>query len=141
MTVPGHDYIGLGVGAMVFDARGRVFMTRRGPAARNERGSWEFPGGMVAFGETLHDAVRREFVEEYGMRVEPYRLLDLFDHILPDEGQHWISATYLAAHVAGTPAIREPDKCTEIGWFELDGLPGPVSLISARNLERYLGEP
>ena len=67
---PGHDFIGVGVGAMVFDDEGRVFLAKRGAKARNEAGLWEFPGGMVDFGERLADAVVREFDEEYGMAVE-----------------------------------------------------------------------
>lgn len=53
---PGKDYIGVGVGGMVFNAAGEVFLSQRGPKATNERGAWEFPGGRVEFGETLSDA-------------------------------------------------------------------------------------
>ena len=63
---PGRDYIGLGVGAVVYDARNRLFLARRGLAVRNEAAMWEFPGGMVAYGELLDDAIRREFVEGLG---------------------------------------------------------------------------
>ena len=40
----GYDYIGVGVGAIVFNEAGEVFLARRGPRASNERGTWEFPG-------------------------------------------------------------------------------------------------
>ena len=66
----GHDYIGVGVGAMVFNQEGNVFLARRGPQASNEQGTWEFPGCKVSFGETLADAIVREFEEEYGMTIE-----------------------------------------------------------------------
>ena len=62
----GVDTIGVGVGALIVDPQGRIFMARRGPQARNERGLWEFPGGKVEFGERLADALRREIREEYG---------------------------------------------------------------------------
>lgn len=137
MTTPGRDYIGIGVGAMVFDDDGRVFLAQRGPRARNEVGAWEFPGGQVDFGEPLTDAIRREFREEYGMEIEPGKLLGLFDHILEAEHQHWISATYLARHRSGTPTIREPAKCTAIGWFPLSDLPEPLSQITTSNLTTY----
>jgi 8-oxo-dGTP diphosphatase len=134
---PGHDYIGVGVGAMVFDADGRVFLAKRGPAARNERGLWEFPGGMVDFGETMAAAVVREFAEEYGMTVEVTGLLGISDHILPAEGQHWISPSFSARHVGGTPEIKEPSKCTGIGWFRLDDLPGELTVASRDTLASY----
>jgi mutator protein MutT len=136
--IPGQDYIGIGVGALVFDHDGRVFLARRGPKARNQVGAWEFPGGTVHFGERLQDAVRREFKEEYGMQIQVTALLGVFDDILPSEGQHWVSPTYVARHVSGRPTIQEPQKCTKIDWFQLDALPHPLSQITQQNLAAYL---
>jgi 8-oxo-dGTP diphosphatase len=137
MGVPGHDFIGVGVGAVVSDGAGRLFLARRGPAARNEVGSWEFPGGAVGFGELMEDAVVREFAEEYGMRIELTGLLGAFDHLLPEEGQHWVSVTYLAVHAGGEPQIIEEEKCSAIGWFRLDELPAPLSKITVANVAAY----
>lgn len=133
---PGKDYIGIGVGAIVSDTKSRLFLARRGPTARNESDTWEFPGGSVAYGELLEDAVRREFVEEYGMVIEITCQLGAFDHILLDDRQHWISITYLARHTGGAPSVREPGKCSEIGWFSFDALPTPLSSITCANLRR-----
>ncbi len=127
---PGRDYIGIGVGAVVFNANGEVFLSLRGPDATNEAGTWEFPGGKVDFGETLETAIVREFFEEYGMVIELTELLTVANHILPDEGQHWVSPTYLARHVSGQPVILEPEKCAGIGWFRLDELPEPLSDVT-----------
>ncbi|MFF4738758.1 NUDIX domain-containing protein [Streptomyces sp. NPDC001262] len=138
---PGRDFIGVGVGAMVFDDAGRVFMAQRGEQAKNEVGAWEFPGGTVNFGERLKDAVCRELYEEYGIQVTVTGALGAFDHILPREDQHWVSATYVARLVSGTPRIREPAKCSQIGWFCLDDLPEPVSEISRSNLGAYRANP
>jgi len=59
----GIDFIGVGVGAVIVDDAGRLFLARRGPLAKNERELWEFPGGAVEFGERLADALRREIRE------------------------------------------------------------------------------
>ncbi|HWT80256.1 MAG TPA: NUDIX domain-containing protein [Candidatus Methylomirabilis sp.] len=134
----GIDYIGVGVGALIVDSEGRVFLARRGPESRNERGFWEFPGGSVEFGETLVDALQREIREEYGVEIAVGELLDVVDHILPEEGQHWVSPTYLCAIVAGEPVIREPSKCTQIGWFRPDETPSDLTRITRTNLEHYL---
>src|SRR4051794_14016674 len=103
----GQDYIGVGVGAMVFNDQEQVFLAQRGPMASNERGCWEFPGGRVEFGEKLADAIAREFIEEYDMTIEVLELLCVTDHILPTENQHWVSPTFLARYVTGTPQILE----------------------------------
>jgi len=134
----GIDYIGVGVGAVIVDDRGRLFLARRGPEAKNERGLWEFPGGSVEFGERLADALKREIVEEFGVEIAVGELLDVVDHILPEEGQHWVSATFICRLTSSTPTIREPGKCTEIGWFALDAVPeDELTQVSRENLRHY----
>jgi len=131
------DTIGVGVGAVIVDEQGRLFLARRGPQAKNERGLWEFPGGSVEFGETLAQALRREMREEYGVEIAVGDLLDVVDHILPDEGQHWVSPTYVCTIVSGQPTIREAGKCTEIGWFAPDAVPGELTQVTRVNLAHY----
>ena len=133
----GRDYIGVGVGAIIVDERGRLFLAQRGPEAKNERGYWEFPGGTVEFGETMSQALRREILEEYGLAIEVGALLDVVDHILPAEGQHWVSPSFICRPVSGEPHIHEPAKCSQIGWFALEEVPGHLSLVSRCNLDHY----
>ena len=134
----GVDYIGVGVGALIVDEQGRLFLARRGPKAKNERGLWEFPGGSVEFGETLAAALQREMDEEFGIQIAVGKLLDVVDHILPEEGQHWVSPTFLCRITAGQPVIREPGKCAEIGWFAPHAVPSDLTLITRQNLAHYL---
>ncbi len=132
----GIDHIGVGVGAIIFDSEGRVFLAKRGPEARNERNRWEFPGGGVEFGETLKHAIVREIAEEYGFEIEVRELLDVIDHIIPDEGQHWVSTTFICGVKSGVPRIKEPHKCDEIGWFRLDTIPvSQLTIASKKSLE------
>jgi mutator protein MutT len=134
----GVDYIGVGVGAIIVDDRGRLFAALRGPQAKNERGKWEFPGGSVEFGETLADALKREMMEEYGVTIAVDRLLDVVDHIIPAENQHWVSPSYLCHIIAGTPVIREPGKCLEIRWFTPEEMPANLTSASRHSLQDYL---
>ncbi|MBW4437720.1 MAG: NUDIX domain-containing protein [Pleurocapsa minor GSE-CHR-MK-17-07R] len=133
----GVDYIGVGVGAIIVREDGCVFMAQRGPKARNERGLWEFPGGSVEFGETLRDALVREMREEFGVTIEVGALLTVTDHILPEEGQHWVSPSYVCRIVEGAPVILEPEKCAAIGWFSLDAMPAAITQVSRHDLGLY----
>jgi mutator protein MutT len=137
----GVDYIGVGVGAILVDENGRLFLSKRGEQARNETGLWEFPGGAVEFGETLADALKREMREEYGIEIEVGELLDVVDHILPAESQHWVSPTYICCIISGEPRLLEPGKCSAIGWFEPGKVPHNLSVITRENLEHYLARP
>ena len=133
----GIDYIGVGVGAIIVDDHGRLFLARRGPQAKNERGLWEFPGGAVEFGERLADALRREIREKYGIEIQVGELLDVADHILPEEGQHWVSPSFICSIVSGEPTICEKAKCTEIGWFAPDKMPDDLTQVTRANLRHY----
>ena len=57
------------VGAIIRDARGRVFVHRRGPDRRFLPGCWDLVGGHLEPGEDLLAALRREVEEETGWRL------------------------------------------------------------------------
>lgn len=116
----GKDYVGVGVGAAIYNDEEKLFLAERGPKAKNEAGKWEFPGGSVEFGETLEAALTREIREEYGFTIEVIELLHVVDHLIPEEGQHWVSPTFICKYKTGTPQILEPEKCSQIGWFSIE---------------------
>jgi len=53
---------------------GKVFIARR-KAGGDMGGKWEFPGGKVEEGEGDADALRREFLEEFGVAIVVGELL------------------------------------------------------------------
>ena len=116
----GKDYIGVGVGAAIINPDRKVLMAQRGIEAKNERFRWELPGGAVEMWETSKRAVIREITEELGIKIEVISMIGFWDHIILDEGQHWVSSTHLCRVVSGEPKILEPHKCAAIGWFTLD---------------------
>jgi 8-oxo-dGTP diphosphatase len=135
---PGTDCIGVGVGAFILNDSGEVLLMRRGPKAKNEVGAWALPGGSVEFNETLRDAVIRETREELGIELDIDGQLPSFDHIIPDEGQHWVTNIFTARIASGEPKIAESEKCNEIGWFALDALPSPIARMAQGAFDTFL---
>lgn len=135
---PGRDYIGVGVGAFIFNDEGKLLLEKRGPLAKNEVGAWIVPGGTVDFGETLKEATIREVKEELGVDIELGEQLLCYDHLLPDENQHWVATAFMARIISGTPEILEPGKCDEIAWFSLDSLPSPIAKVDIEPLAYLL---
>jgi 8-oxo-dGTP diphosphatase len=65
----GIDYIGVGVDAIIVNDEEKYFLAKRGEKAKNERLTWEFPGGSIEFGERIEEALQREIQEEYGISI------------------------------------------------------------------------
>ena len=134
----GVDYIGVSAGAMIFNEKGELFLAKRSKNTKNEKGFWETPGGSVDFGENLEQAVKREIKEEYGIDIDLIEQFPAADHIILKENQHWVATTFLAKiRKNQVPKILEPDKCDEIGWFKLNKLPKPLSIITKLDLKEY----
>ena len=55
--------------AVMLRADGRQFLLAQRPEGKVYAGYWEFPGGKVEPGETVHDALIRELQEELGITV------------------------------------------------------------------------
>jgi len=135
----GIDFIGVGVGAMIFNNEGKVFLAKRGKQARNEAGKWDFPGGGVEFGERCEQALKREIKEEFGIEIRVTELLEVVDHIIENEKQHWVSPSYLARHIGGTPVINEPEKCESIKWVDISEInPETLTITSRFDFEEYI---
>lgn len=122
----GVNYTGVGVGAVIVNNNGEIFLGKRGRDSRNQIGFWSIPGGGVRFGEKLADAIIREVKEEHDMNIEILEQLPAIDHLILPEKQHWVATPFVAKIKNGQkPKIMEQDKCDEIGWFALNDLPKP----------------
>lgn len=62
-----HQEVQVAVGVLVRQD-GRFLLTSR-PEGKAYAGYWEFPGGKIEPGETVHEALRRELQEEIGITI------------------------------------------------------------------------
>lgn len=70
----GHDKIFLNfAGGILTDDQGRMLLQKR-----SDNGKWGLPGGCLELGESSVDALKREFLEETGIAVEPVRFLNIY---------------------------------------------------------------
>ncbi|NTU77516.1 MAG: NUDIX domain-containing protein [Alphaproteobacteria bacterium] len=133
----GKDYIGVGVGAVIARAqKSEVLLVKRKKPP--EAGCWSIPGGAVEFGETFEKAVVREIKEEVGLDIKVDRLLRVTDHIVPDEGVHWISPAYEASIVQGEARNLEPDKHEAVEWFPVNRLPDNLTMTTSLAMASFL---
>ncbi len=117
------------MGAIIFDASDRLLLVKRGHPPG--MGLWSLPGGRLEAGETDEAGVRREVLEETGLRVEVGRLAGTVERPGPG-GVTYVIRDYLATAAAGAP--RAGDDAAEVRWCgpaDLARLPLSEGLLDA----------
>lgn len=103
------------MGALIFEDEKILLVERAGEPLK---GYWSLPGGLVETGETIEDAVRREVLEETGLRVDPVYRFDLFERIMRDsEGRaeyHYVLVDYVCRMTGGDP--KPADDVSRVAW-------------------------
>lgn len=125
----GIDHIGISASFVIHDGAGRVLLQKRGTQTRDEQGRWDVGGGAIEFGEHIHDAVRREVMEELLTDPLEIEFLTVYDaHRELDDGQatHWIAIIHAVRVDPAQVKIGEPHKIDELGWFTSNQLPEPL---------------
>jgi 8-oxo-dGTP diphosphatase len=87
---------------------------------------WNFPGGLLEDGETLLQAAIRETREETGVIIDPadFTLVHVLHVQAGGSNTRTIIGFYFMAEKwRDTPINNEPDKHSDIGWFDVHNLP------------------
>ncbi|MEU5865738.1 MULTISPECIES: NUDIX hydrolase [unclassified Nonomuraea] len=108
------------VGAIIFDASDRLLLVRRGRPPG--KGLWSLPGGRLEPGETDAEGVRREVMEETGLRVAVGRLAGAVERPGPG-GVTYVIRDYLATSDGGVPVAG--DDAADVRWCA----PGELALL------------
>ena len=127
MALPGIDVPGVGVGLAIL-RDGKLLLCRRLKAP--EAGFWNIVGGKVDHLAPAETAARREAEEETGLSIGAIEFVTVTEQIIEADRQHWISLLYKTTDIHGEPQLTEPDKLSDLGWFELDLLPEPLSVFT-----------
>jgi 8-oxo-dGTP diphosphatase len=91
-------------------------------------GTYHLPAGHLEAGESVVEAVIREAREELGVTIDPEHVE--FAHVMhsPVTGGR-ASFFFCVRQWKGIPVNREPRKCSELRWFQLDELPEAVNSL------------
>jgi ADP-ribose pyrophosphatase YjhB (NUDIX family) len=103
---------------------GRVLIGRR--KHEPNKGMWDLPGGFLEEGEEAVEGLRREFLEETGVAVEPVEWLGVY--VDPYGPSFVLSLGWLVRADEGDPVAN--DDIEELAWFGPDELPEEMAFPS-----------
>ena len=108
----------LAVSAAIF-RDGKVLLVRR--ARSPAKGFYSLPGGRVEFGESLHQALKREVDEETGLAIDIVGLAG-WREVLPSTGGsgHYLIMSFAARWLAREPLLN--DELDDFRWLPPDEL-------------------
>lgn len=116
---PMHPIVGVG-GVIIRD--NQVLLIRRGREPL--KGEWSIPGGMLELGESLRDGVKREVLEETGLKIVPLEVLAVFDRIQKEGGRvryHYVIVDYFCRPVGGR--LKSGSDVLDARWITREELP------------------
>jgi len=120
-----REYPKVGVAVWLKNQKGEVFLMKR--KGSHGGGTWAPPGGKLEFAEEVEHCAKRETKEEADLEIGGVKVLGVTNDIFNLE-THYITLHTFTDEWKGEPKIMEPEKCSEIGWFELSKLPLPLFL-------------
>jgi 8-oxo-dGTP diphosphatase len=113
---------------------GRYFIARR-LSGGDMGGKWEFPGGKVEAGETCEEALRREYAEELGIKIEVS--MQVCEVTFSHDGHDFLLSAYWVAMPEDLRAVKLSEH-SEWRWATLDEILALDFADSDRKILRFL---
>lgn len=89
---------------------------------KNDDIYWLLPGGGVDYGESLHEALTREFMEELNISVDIKDVSLISDSIDPSGDRHVVNICFLCTYKTGDFILGEEGRLYDFRFFDRDEL-------------------
>ena len=106
------------VGALIFNGAGEALMIR----THKWSNKWGIPGGKIKWGETSEAALRREILEETGLKVSGIKFVLVQDCIHSKEfyrDAHFVLLNYTCRCAAKKPRVTLNEEGREFRWVKI----------------------
>lgn len=121
-------------------SNGKILLLRRYNTGY-EDGNYSVVAGHMTGNENVYDAMQREAIEEAGIKIEieDLHIVQVMNRKKPpsEDSEERIDYFFTADNWSGVIKIMEPDKCDQLKWFDLDGLPINMVPYVKKALELY----
>lgn len=123
----------VGVGVLVMNSDGKVLLGKR--KGKLGEHTFSLPGGHLEFEETPEECARRELKEETDLDGNDFAVVSLTNDIA--YGKHYITIGVVVKNFTGKPRVTEPDKFESWDWYNINNLPQPLFIPSAKFIENF----
>ena len=131
-----RDSFKIGVNIFAFNKENKLLLgKRKGTIAGDSE--WGLPGGHLEEWESIQDCAKRELHEETGLVVDSVEFLLVVNDRLKGDG-HWIHFAFKVTDVSSEVQNKEPNKCYEWGWFNIQELPTPIFFGHRKLLQAFI---
>ncbi len=124
--------------AIIFDKdRKNILLTKR--AAPPKQFYWFPAGGAINLGETVEEGVKREIIEETGVKIKNLQFVDYIDGITLDKNEkveyHYVVFMFVADYKEGV--VEANDDALEVQWMSIEDIKSDSIQVPAE-LDRIL---
>lgn len=109
------------VGVTIFKD-GKVLIGKRTRTASHGKSEYSFPGGHMEFNESFEESIKRETLEESGVKIKNIK----FSCVVNITIYNVILIGLIANWEKGRPRSLPDENIGDWDWYSLDNLPSPL---------------
>jgi ADP-ribose pyrophosphatase YjhB (NUDIX family) len=102
---------------------GKILLVRH---EKNGKSYWLLPGGGVEFGESVENALAREFREEVGLSIKVGKLVLVHDSIPPDRHRQVLNLYFVVSADNLTLKVTPDAVLRDAAFYSLEEFPGMI---------------
>ncbi len=120
---------------LVVNEKDEVLVLRRSRSDKRRPGQWDFPGGWVEPDEDTQSAVKREAMEEAGLKLNDPILVFALSDTTEFGSSTWL---FYVDHIMGNPKIRLSFEHDDYAWKRPEDLLKEITYERQRKTLRYV---
>jgi nucleoside triphosphatase len=105
------------VGAVIFNPHNKILLCK----SHKWGDKYVIPGGHIEMGEKMEDALKREILEETGLKIYDIKLISIMESIYSDtfhRKKHFIFIDYICR--TDSYKVKLNEEAQEYKWVDLD---------------------
>lgn len=116
----------------------KKFLLTKRRSPKKEWNKWQFPGGGLKFGEKLEAGLKREIMEEVGIKVKVKKILPIIEIIRKKDNFHGIFFVFLCQMIDNKNKIKLNFEASEYGWFTKEEIFKLETLLGTKEIVKIM---